>query len=80
MIRTEEELKAELKRINKMSRVANGEQPLNGIEHCLLWALGTKGVDMTPSEYVKPPYTTIRGSIFTVVDGHCEAVTEGVKK
>ena len=36
----ENTIRKELEKINKMSRVANGEQPLNGIEHTLLWILG----------------------------------------
>ncbi len=49
----EKTIKRELKRIREMSRVTNGEQPLNGIEHTLLWVLGTPDL-ITPSVYVDP--------------------------
>ena len=50
----EETIKKELKKIDEMSRVIHGTEPLNGIQHTLLWILNSGDDLMTPPQYVDP--------------------------
>jgi len=52
-MKNEKVIREELKKINEMSRIINGVEPLNGIEHTILWILGEKSL-MSPSAYVDP--------------------------